>query len=57
MGSNGPSQNVVSTMLTLHMQIDRAKTGTAKIFALSLSLSLSMEHTLSFIKISVTCVH
>jgi len=33
MGSNGPSQNVVSTMYTLHMHIDHVKTGSAKIFA------------------------
>ena len=40
-GSNGHSQNLVSTVFTLHMHIDRVKTGTAKIFAPPLSLSLS----------------
>ena len=32
-GSNSTSQNVVSTISTLHMHIDHVKTGTAKIFA------------------------
>jgi hypothetical protein len=37
MGSNGPSQNVVST---LQMHIDHVKTGTAKIFQPPPPLSL-----------------
>jgi hypothetical protein len=52
MGSNDPSQYVVSAMFTLHTHIDRVKTGTAKYLP-----CLSLEHTSSFIKINVTRVH
>ena len=44
MGSNGPSQNVVSTMFTLHVHIYHVKTVTAEILPPPLSLSLYGTH-------------